>query len=493
MLKRALFIAITSLLFLTSTFVQQSTVSAQGNTKSKLNENVAAVEWTGYNDREDFQQSPSFMRKLFCSADGAFRVKSNHYFTIRMNAPFPSGFAKKFKEAVDKIKDKKKPTLIVALVSHGTPGIICRQTKNDLNYDDLLDILFKNSVEVNKDITIILFDAACHSGSIIPIIQKKLSCNSSKEDCAFEGTDSFHYKYKISLYAAAPSDKVAWNTEFLDALNLVSKQEECKDKESCGLNDKGVLTFLLTKSLKHYLVFWSSFQNTSSIDILVSTLKNDKNQDYERASAADALGVMVQKGDKTTINLLITTLKNDKEDNTVRASAAGALGIMILKGDKTVITALIDVLKNDKNDDPVRASAIDALGNTAREDRAAIETLIDALRNDKNAFIRHEAAGALGKIAPHGDKTVIDALCYAINIDPKNKNEQKDNISLTIERCVRKVAAGILGKIAYGDKTAIETLNYVLKNDKDKFVLDAVNEALKNITPTKENKTTNNN
>jgi len=441
MLKRTPFITTLFLLFLTSTFVQQRNALAQvGTTLSfknlNLNDNIAVVAWTGYNNRDDFRESPALMKKLFCSLDGAFRVKPDNY--IVMDVQFKEGMSVDFKQAVNKIKDKKDPVLIVALASHGEKGSICSQTIPDISYDEILDMLFQNSFEINKDITVMLFINACYSGSIIPILQKKLSCDeSTKENCTFEGTDGGHYRHKVSVYTAAPSDEVAWGNQFFKTLNNVTKKENCKDKASCGLNDSGVLTFMSSKNDDDY-VAWSSFAGKNE-NLLA--LNNDR------------------KGSQTVIKYFINNLKNHK-DPKVRASAADNLDDTLAKGNETVIVALIDALKNDK-DDKVRASATKSLGKIALQgNETVIVALIDALKNDKDDKVRASAAKSLGKIALQGDKTAIETLSYAL----------KDNY-------VCNDAIEALDSISPKEnKVATEALSYVLKNNKDSAVrYDAAN------------------
>jgi hypothetical protein len=106
-------------LFSQLSFAQQSTTSTQKNTTPKLNDNVAVVAWAGYGE---FEKESDLIKKLFCSSDGAFCVKPSNYVTIDSFASFPDEFTKKIKEAVDKIKYKKNPILIVSLNSHGLEG-----------------------------------------------------------------------------------------------------------------------------------------------------------------------------------------------------------------------------------------------------------------------------------------------------------------------------------------------------------------------------------
>jgi len=516
-------------------FAQQDAVSStQENITLQFNDNVSVVAWTGFNITEAFKKTPKLTNELFCSSDGAFKVKQDNYVTIDMKASFPDGFAEKFKEAVDKIKDKKDPILIVSLMSHGVEGIILRQTHSNISYDKFLDTLFENSFKVNKDITLILFVNACHSGSIIPIIKDKLSCKDRKKDC-FEGIDSEHYKYKISVYTSAPSNESAkGDTEFLDGLNRASKQEDCKDKENCGLNDKGGLTFLLSKQNRRY-VFWSSFSDKAVIEDLLGALKNTKDEKV-RASVADELGVITQEGDKTVIKILLNILQNVQEDKETRSNAARGLG-NIAQGNKTVIKVLVSTLKDDK-DQQVRLMSAIALGKIAQGDRTAIDVLLYALKNDEDVDVRDHAAQALGSVAQEGDKEIIDALICAIKNDKAQqvrcsvadilgniakrdktvidtilyalKNDENEDVRYHAAQALGSVAqegnkeiiealiyaikndtdiwvrcsvADILGNIAKGDKETIEALNYVLKNDTDEFVLYSTNEALTKISP----------
>ena len=446
MLKRTPFITTLFLLFLTSTFVQQRNALAQvGTTLSfknlNLNDNIAVVAWTGYNNRDDFRESPALMKKLFCSLDGAFRVKPDNY--IVMDVQFKEGMSVDFKQAVNKIKDKKDPVLIVALASHGEKGSICSQTIPDISYDEILDMLFQNSFEINKDITVMLFINACYSGSIIPILQKKLSCDeSTKENCTFEGTDGGHYRHKVSVYTAAPSDEVAWGNQFFKTLNNVTKKENCKDKASCGLNDSGVLTFMSSKNDDDY-VAWSSFAGKNE-NLLA--LNNDR------------------KGSQTVIKYFINNLKNHK-DPKVRASAADNLDDTLAKGNETVIVALIDALKNDK-DDKVRASAAKSLGKIALQgDKTAIETLSYALKDN---YVCNDAIEALDSISPKENKVATEALSYVL----KNNKDS----------AVRYDAANVLNHIVgAGDETAFQALSYAATKDKSANVRNKANDALQNI------------
>jgi len=226
-------------LFSQLSFAQQSTVPTQ-------NDNIAVVAWTGYDNEKVFQQGTKLMSDVFCDPDGAFRVKKENYVTIKRDAAFPEDFSTKFKEAVNKIKDKSNPILIVALESHGDKGVLYRETskKDIINYDKnsdkpgLVDILFENSFdvdEVGKKITLMLFIDVCFSGSIIPVIQKKVSCDTTtNEECPLEGTDGASYKQKISVYTSAPSNERSWGIEFWDNLNLVSKLEDIRTKKAVG-------------------------------------------------------------------------------------------------------------------------------------------------------------------------------------------------------------------------------------------------------------------
>jgi hypothetical protein len=343
--------------FLQPSFAQQNTV---------LRDNVAVVAWTGYDD-DSFKKIPELTKKLFCSADGAFCVKQDNYITVDMKASFPEGFTEKIKEAVDKIKNQDNPTLIIALSSHGQVGRTSHQTQkgvyDKIYYDKnkgelgLLDVIFENSFSVNKDITLMLFVGACHSGSIIPIAQKKLSCDANEEGCVFEGTDGGFYKYKMSVYASSPSDRTAWDNEFLETLNLVNKLEDCKDKEGCGLNDNGTLTFLSLDYLDDH-VFWSSFSGKNekllsdgdkNISLKLSDSKDEGLSDQANLATCKAT---YKKGKESLAATLCCAVKNEA-DIDVRLRVITTLGGIIhgFKDDekKMIKEALLYVIKNDKN------------------------------------------------------------------------------------------------------------------------------------------------
>ncbi|PIP54144.1 MAG: hypothetical protein COX07_06970, partial [Bacteroidetes bacterium CG23_combo_of_CG06-09_8_20_14_all_32_9] len=57
---------------------------------------------------------------------------------------------------------------------------------------------------------------------------------------------------------SATSDKTGQGGEFFHVLTLVSKLQDCKDKETCGLNNNGTLALLSLDGYNDH-VFWSSF------------------------------------------------------------------------------------------------------------------------------------------------------------------------------------------------------------------------------------------
>ncbi len=384
---------IVNLFFCSYSFAQQS------------NDNVAVVTWTGFNNRESFEHSPDHMNKLFCSSDGAFCVKQDNYITIDMEACFPEDFADKFKEAVGKITNKKNPILIFALVSHGEEGLLHHQAQDDIKYEDLLDTLFENTIELNKEITLMLFVSACYSGSIIPVIQEKLHCNDTEEDCNL-GTDGVCYRHKISVYTSAPSDKASWGSEFLEVLNLVNNLEDCKDKENCGLNYNGILTFLSLDNMNDH-TFWSSFygkneklpSSADDKDVVVKLL-NSNNSELS-LHAAVTLYKTASKGDKKAIATFIDALKNCKDPN-VRMFAAGMLG-EIAQGDEDAIEALNCALKSDK-DKYVRLTVVSAFGKAALQgNEKAIKALHYTVENDTDIYVIFAAVEELDKVDAKGD------------------------------------------------------------------------------------------
>lgn len=433
MSKRFFSIVVTFLLFLTSAFAQQQTASTQKNLTTELNDNVAVVTWVGY-EGFSFDFTPELTKSLFCDSEGAFCTKTDNYFTIDTEASFPDEFASKFKEAVDKIKSKNNPILIISLSSHGLQGEIYRQTQAHIDYDKLLDVLFKNSFEVNKDIKLILFIEACYSGSVIPIIKSKLSCGKVKGSCSFEGTDGFYYKNKISVYTSGPASETTTAGVFLNVLSVVSKFKDCQDRETCGLNDEGILTFLSLGNQTQQL-YWDSFSGKRKKSSLVA----DKNK---------------------SIKIL------DSSDSKIRKTAI--LSLSKYKNDKTVIKALASILKND-SDDSLRALAADMLSLVAEEgDKIAIEALNYALHNNTNKHVLVTTASSLFSIAQEGDKTTIEALLYVFE-----KNTQTT---------VRVYVVMALGKIAKGNKDVITVFRDAAKNEKDPYVNSAVVHYLELIT-----------
>jgi HEAT repeat protein len=300
-----------------------------------------------------------------------------------------------------------------------------------------LDILFKNSFEVNEDITLMLFVSACYSGAIIPIIQRKLSCDNISSGCDFEGIDGARYEHKISVSTSSLGDEVSWagSDNFFNTLNWVSKRDKCKDKESCGLSDKGILTLLAAGFFRDDHVFWSSFSGKKVIEELISAVTSKADEFlFQHARMAKALG-NIAKGNRMAIKALVYVLKNDKNEysgltpgDDVYASAVTALGKIAPQGDKETIEELIDVLKNYKSrdvyyfvEDDAHACAATALGKIARqEDKTAIEALIYAIKNDKDKYVQKAARDALHNIVK-GDETATKELISTLK-DYKGEN-----------------------------------------------------------------------
>ena len=307
---------------------EQATVS-QETTTQQTRDNVAVVAWTGYNYRRDFRKKPSFMKEMFCDPNGAFGVKQENYVAVDMDVSFPEGFSAKIKEAVDKIKDKKDPILIIALSAHGGEGVIGQQKNKNIKYEEMVDLLFENSFGIQKDITVMIFIEACYSGSIIPVIQSKLCCDGSQENCLFEGLDGGCYEHKISVFASAPAEKESWGNRFFNTLNFISKRDEYKDKAIGVLNNKGISAFISSKRYwgagSDDRVFWSSFSGKD--EVLTSNGHDSKRS-------------------KKIIKNDVETIKDATKDLSLRLAAVKELGYIAM-GDQTVIDALLYVVEND--------------------------------------------------------------------------------------------------------------------------------------------------
>jgi len=429
---------------------QENTTVVQDVTTSRFNENVAVVAWTGFND-SIFKNDPILMKGLFTDPDGAFRAKLENYITIDMDADFPEGFASKIKEAVNLIKDKDNPILIMALSSHGSEGYIIPQNKDLIAYDVLAETIIANTFNVNNKMTLMLFVESCYSGSIIPVIKTKLACSNEYQEKCFTSIDGGRYKNKMEIYTSAPSNDSSPGGQFLKILNAINKIDSCKS-EGCGFNDLGKSTFLALDG-NMLTSFWNSFEGENKKFI------------------ADATDIKNAVGNKTIINGLINMLKNAQNDipsilNLVSPDlSVGASAIInrlgkIANGDKDAITTLINVIKDDKNN---IYDAIEALGNIAIGDNEAIKTIIDVLKNRKGC---HDVIfEALGKIA-FGNKDAINAL---ISVLKKSDGSE----------IFRVEAVRALGKIADGDAEATATLTDLSINDEDSEVRKAALEALK--------------
>ncbi|RMG95687.1 MAG: HEAT repeat domain-containing protein, partial [Deltaproteobacteria bacterium] len=123
-----------------------------------------------------------------------------------------------------------------------------------------------------------------------------------------------------------------------------------------------------------------------------------------RAAAATAIGAIGHPAGKAMLEAALTS-----EAPEVRAAAAAAL--RHIRGN-TEGLALVEVL--DDMDDRVVLEAVRTLGHV--RESAAVDALIAVLEDDaRPAFVRRDAAWALGKIA---DGAARDALDRAIREDP---------------------------------------------------------------------------
>jgi hypothetical protein len=460
------------------------------------------------------------MKDLFLDPKGAFGIEQENYITVEMEASFPKGFGRKIKQAVNKIKSEKDPTLIVAIHSHGSKGKLKRQNQESIPYEKLLDLLFEKTFSVNKDIKIVLFIESCFSGSIIPIIKEKLSCTSTDTECLFEGSDGGNYKSRVSVYTSAPDNQAAFFTEFWDVLNYVSMFDEYKDKENSGLNRAGILAFLSLEiqgdGLSNIHNFWSSYTGCddeinklvndpkSKVSVNVTPpgelMREDIQNDHKQAEILPLILYNFPSLNDADKKLAISTAIDFLKDTNkaFREYSAFILGLEAI-GNKDVIDALSDVIKTDTEAN-VRKQAVMSLGNIAKGDETAINALSYVIKNDKDANVRMEAVTSLQKIVQKNDNTAIETLSYALKNDNDDyvkwfsilaltdlTKENKDVADLLIhtlkslkkETMYSNSLVVAIGKISpKGYAPAIEVLKHTIKYEKDTVVVGSANEAL---------------
>ncbi|PIX77702.1 MAG: hypothetical protein COZ37_01285 [bacterium (Candidatus Ratteibacteria) CG_4_10_14_3_um_filter_41_18] len=112
-----------------------------------------------------------------------------------------------------------------------------------------------------------------------------------------------------------------------------------------------------------------------------------------RSRASLALGML---GDKSAVNDLIVVLQNkEKYGYYAQINAAKSLGMI---KDSSAVPQLIGALQDE--DEVVRMHVAKSLGDI--KDVSAVDSLILLLQEDESAYVRSQAAEALGKIG--GDK-----------------------------------------------------------------------------------------
>ena len=418
-----------------------------------------------------------------------------------MEAAFPEAFASKIKEAVNKIKHKKNPTLIIAIDSHGNTECVGRQHKPYIAYDDLVDEIINNSFKISNKITVMLFLDTCHSGSIIPVIKTKLACSSENKEKCFSGIDGQKYESKIIVYTASQSEDFSFGSELWEIIATINSLPDCKD-EFCGFNDLGEATFLaLDYRMSNSL--WNSFKGKK--EDLLTTATNGKNAVGDKKTIQDLIKSIkintdyhfrirsintlanIANGDKDAISFLINIFKNETL-LVVRQHAAIALG-KIAKCDKDAIVTLLEILKNDSSIS-IRKRAIETLGEIAENDEETINYLLYIFENDDSGTVGSYAAEALGNIGV-GNKNLITVFMRQLK-NPKineedrlyvgdalgkiakgDKNTIADLIDLfkNADLGIKVYAIYSLGLIAKGDKDAITALIDILKNSIDDYLV----------------------
>lgn len=173
----------------------------------------------------------------------------------------------------------------------------------------------------------------------------------------------------------------------------------------------------------------------------------DDSVEVVRATAAGTLGRLRARD---AVGALVARLAREKRPS-VRKEIAYALGEI---GDRSAVGPLTERLARER-DKEVRAATVTALG--AIGDVTSVATL-SARLGDKEAFVRREAARALGRV---GDRSAVPALV--------------DRLASDVESDVRRHAAEALGRL--GDERARGPLTTATQ-DSDPYVVAAAIEAL---------------
>lgn len=174
---------------------------------------------------------------------------------------------------------------------------------------------------------------------------------------------------------------------------------------------------------------------------LITVLNDTLDNENVREHAAQALGLVK---DRRALNALKASLNDVSE--IVRSRASLALGII---GDNSVVNALITVLQNkEQYGYYTLINAVKSLGMI--KDSSAVPQLIEALQ-DEDEVLRMQIVYSLGNIQ---DITTVDSLVFLLQND---KSEY-----------VRSIAAESLGKI--GGEKAFNSLIQCLQMENDEFV-----------------------
>jgi len=394
---------------------------------------------------------------LFLVPGSAFFVKQENYFTINAEASFPRKFVEKIEIAVERIKDKKNPILVVDLSANCDPNGLARSKvvtrhKDVISYDALLDKLFKSSFSENKHITLMLFVDACSSGLIIPKIKEKLSCSDDeKQECRYIGLDGNKYKYKISIYTASNNNGTQ-KSEFLESLNFISKLEDGKNQKGYGLNNSGILTFLSLDKVNNHS-FWSSFSGINEklsskgeMSVIIKLLNSD-NPEYRDAAFATLVAKASNATEKeAVISALVEVLKNEESSDWANLRASAIL-IDVAQRNKMVIDTLVEIIKDRKTGEKRRSNAISTLGFMAKGNEMVIGTFVDVVEIDRNDRKTMEdkfyAIVVLGEIA-QGDINAISALEKFIQDQKENKDVQQED---KFNKLIQQAADEALNKI----------------------------------------------
>jgi HEAT repeat protein len=217
---------------------------------------------------------------------------------------------------------------------------------------------------------------------------------------------------------------------------------------------------------------------------LSGVLKDSKKGAHARVRAARGLGKLGATSPEV-VPVLIGLLR--EKDEVLRRSAAEALG-KIGPAAKGAVPALLEAFE----DPSIREAAARALGDVGPEARTAISRLVAALK-DANTDTRAEIAGALLKIGPAAEETLVTIVEALRNPQRPPLIDRIPRGALTLNEAALMLrlasyeeplreAVVRLGRMGPAARAAIPVLRESLKDRDPLLQLDAA-AALWNIDP----------